>query len=155
MWHATCTQGNQVDSWLLVVGSQIVNLTPDFSFGHNLCFICPNGSCNPILDIYISITFQWYKEFFNPIGFNPCNRSLKIPESIETNSPSGSYLGSVRVHSLTLSCTPGNIAYVSRASLLSHTLASPCLGRKPKARVAIIIVLRNFLKLLMFLWKTY
>ncbi len=24
----------------------------------------------------------------------------------------------------------------SRASLLAHTLASPCLGRKPKARVA-------------------
>jgi hypothetical protein len=29
MWDATCTQVNQGDSWLLVVGSQIGNLTPD------------------------------------------------------------------------------------------------------------------------------
>jgi len=46
-------------------GNQIVNLTPGLSFGHNLCFKCPNGSCKPILDIYISIAFQWYKELFN------------------------------------------------------------------------------------------
>jgi hypothetical protein len=57
IWHATCTQGNWVDSWLLVVGSKIVNLTPDLSFGHNLCFRCPNGSCEPILNIYVSIAF--------------------------------------------------------------------------------------------------
>jgi hypothetical protein len=31
------------------VESQIANLTPDLSFGHNLCFKCPNGSCEPIL----------------------------------------------------------------------------------------------------------
>jgi len=43
------------------VGSQIANLTFDLSFGHNLCFKCPNGSCEPILDIYVSIAFQWYK----------------------------------------------------------------------------------------------
>ncbi len=60
MSHATYMQGNQVDSWLLVVGSQIVNLTPSQSFDHNLCFRSPNGSCKPILDIYVSITFQWY-----------------------------------------------------------------------------------------------
>ncbi len=51
MSHATYTQGNQVDSRLLVVKSQIVNLIPDLSFGHNLCFRCPNESCEPILDI--------------------------------------------------------------------------------------------------------
>jgi hypothetical protein len=58
--HATCTKGNRVNYWLLVVGSQTTNLTHDMSFGHNLCFKCPNGSCKPILDIYISIVFQWY-----------------------------------------------------------------------------------------------
>jgi hypothetical protein len=47
MSHATCTQGNRVDSQLLVVKSQIANLTPNHSFGHNLCFRCPNGSCEP------------------------------------------------------------------------------------------------------------
>ncbi len=44
MWHATYTQGDQGDSQLLVVGSQINNLTPNPSFGHNLCFRYPNGS---------------------------------------------------------------------------------------------------------------
>jgi hypothetical protein len=51
MLHATCTQGNQVDSWLLMVGNQIASLTFAPSFGHNLCFKCPNGSCEPILDM--------------------------------------------------------------------------------------------------------
>jgi hypothetical protein len=45
-----------------MVESWITNLTQDVSFGHNLCFRCPNGSCEPILDIYISIVFQWYKD---------------------------------------------------------------------------------------------
>jgi hypothetical protein len=51
MWHVTWKQGNWVDSRLLVVGSQIANLTPNLSFDHNLCFRYPNGSCEPILDI--------------------------------------------------------------------------------------------------------
>jgi hypothetical protein len=62
MSHATWTQGNWVDLWLSVVGSQTANLTPDLCFGHNLCCKCPNGSCEPISDIYASIAFQWYKE---------------------------------------------------------------------------------------------
>ncbi len=48
MWHTICMQENLVDSWLLVVGSQIINLILDLSFGHNLCFKCPNESCDPI-----------------------------------------------------------------------------------------------------------
>jgi len=68
MWHVTYTQGNRSNSWLLVVGNQIVNLTLDPSFGHNLCFKCPNVSYKPILDIYIPRDFQWYKELFDPMG---------------------------------------------------------------------------------------
>jgi len=45
----------------------------------------------------------------------------------------------VRVHSLILSYTLGNMRCDSWASLLAHTLASPCLGHKPKARVVTII----------------
>jgi hypothetical protein len=94
MTQATYTQGNRVDSQLLVVGNQIVNLTPNLSFGHNLCFKCPNGSCEHILDIYVLIAFQWYKGLFNPMGFDPCNRSLKIWESIGTLTPKvGAHLG--------------------------------------------------------------
>jgi hypothetical protein len=63
-------------------------------FGHNLRFKCPNGSCEPILDIYVSISFQWYKKIFNPMGFDPCNCSLKIWESIMTPTPKmGVHLG--------------------------------------------------------------
>jgi hypothetical protein len=62
MWHATYTQVSQGDSRLLMVGSQIGTLTFDLSFGHNLCFKYPNGSCEPILDIYVLRAFQWYEK---------------------------------------------------------------------------------------------
>jgi hypothetical protein len=81
MLHATCTQGNRVDSRLLVVGSQI------WQFDHNLCFRCPNGSCKLTLDIYILRPFQWYKELPNPMGFDSCNFFLKLRESIMTLTP--------------------------------------------------------------------
>jgi len=87
MWHATYTQGMWGDSWLLMVENQIANLSPGPSFGHNLCLRCPNGSCKPILDIYVPRDFQWYKELLNPMGFNPYNCSLKIWESIKTPTP--------------------------------------------------------------------
>ncbi len=104
MLHVTYMQGNLVNSWFLMVGSQTTNLTPDLSFGHNLYFKCPNESWEFILDIYISISFQWYKEIFNPLGFDPCNCFLKIWKSTGIpNSQGGSSLGSVKVHSLTLS----------------------------------------------------
>jgi hypothetical protein len=101
--HATYMQRDCGDSWLLMVESQITNLTFGLSFGHNLCFICPNGSCEPILDIYILKAFQWYKEIFNPMGFDPCNLFLKIPKSIGTPTPKvGVHLGVWRFNSHTL-----------------------------------------------------
>ncbi len=57
MWQATCMQGNRDNSRLLMIGNQIANLTLDPSFGHNLCLKCPNGSCEPILNIYIPKDF--------------------------------------------------------------------------------------------------
>jgi hypothetical protein len=82
MWHATCKQVNQGDSWLLMFGSQIDSLIFRLSFHHNFCFKYPNGSYELILNIYVSITFQWYKELFNPKNFDPWNCALKIWESI-------------------------------------------------------------------------
>jgi len=94
MLHVTCTQRNPGDSWLLMVGSQIGNLTPALSFGHNLYFRCPNESWKPILDIYVLRAFQWYKEVLNPLGFDPCNCSLKIQKSTKTPTPKvGALLG--------------------------------------------------------------
>jgi len=85
---------NQGNSWLLMIGSQIGNLTPYFFFGHNLCFRYPNGSCEPILDIYVPRTFQCFSEIFNPMGFEPLNFFLKIWESIGTPTLKvGAHLG--------------------------------------------------------------
>jgi len=89
MLHATCMEGNPGNSRLLVVGSQIANLIPSPSFGHNFCLKCLNGSCKPILNIYIPKDFQLYKDLLNPMGFDPCNCPLKIWESIGSNSQSG------------------------------------------------------------------
>ncbi len=63
-------------------------------FCHNLCFKYSNGSCEPILDIYVSWAFQWNKELFNWMSFEPWNFSLKIWESIGTPIPKvGAHLG--------------------------------------------------------------
>jgi hypothetical protein len=69
-------------------------LTPSPSFGHNLCFKYSNGTCEHILNNYVWNFFQWYKELFNPMSFDPCNRLLKIRESIRTPTPkAGTLLG--------------------------------------------------------------
>jgi len=78
MWHVVYSQVNRVDSQLFIVGA---SLTPDPSFGHNLCFGCPNEQCEPILDIYVPRAFQWYKELHKPLSFDPSNRSLKFRKS--------------------------------------------------------------------------
>jgi hypothetical protein len=84
--HSTCAHRGRVDSWLLVVWSQSVNLTPGPSFDHNLFFKCPNGSCKAISDIYTSRPFQWYKEHFKARCFDLCNWALKLQESRRTPS---------------------------------------------------------------------
>jgi len=94
MWHITCTQGSQGNFWFLMIKSQIDNLTFSHSFGHNLRFNDPNGSCELILDIYVLRAFQWYKKRFNPMSFDPYNCSLKIQKSIKTLTPKvGAHLG--------------------------------------------------------------
>ncbi|CAK9876828.1 unnamed protein product [Sphagnum jensenii] len=47
-----------IDARLLVVGSQIANLTPGPSFAHNFPDRCSNGPCEAIFDIYASRPFQ-------------------------------------------------------------------------------------------------
>jgi len=79
--HSTCTHRDRVDSRLLMVVSQIASSIPGPSFDHNLYCRCPNDSCEAILDIYTSISFQWYKEHFNARCFDPCNHVLNFWES--------------------------------------------------------------------------
>jgi hypothetical protein len=136
----TFTQGNWVDSRLLVVGNQTANLTPDPSFGHNLCFKCPNGSCKPTLDIYVPRDFQWYKGLSNPMGFGPLEivfwkfrtpPGLQLPKWELTWECECSF-----PHTLLHSQPHGSMKCDSWASFLACTFVSLCLGRKPKARVA-------------------
>ncbi len=82
--HSTCKHRDQVDFWLLVVGSQTASLTPDPFFNHNLCYKCPNGSCEAILNIYTSRPFQRYKEHLKARCFDPCDRPLNFWESRRT-----------------------------------------------------------------------
>jgi hypothetical protein len=55
--HSHCRLRKEVDSRLLVVGSQISSLTPGPSFAHNLGCRCPNGQFEASLDIYTSRPF--------------------------------------------------------------------------------------------------
>ncbi len=127
-----------------MVRSQIGNLTLILSFDYNLCVKCPNGSCEPILDIYVSRAFQWYK-FFQSNGFWPLKLlSENLGIHRDSNSESGSSFGSVRAHSFTLSYTPRSMKCDSRASYLACTFPSPCLGRKPKAKVVTSPLLKVF-----------
>jgi hypothetical protein len=72
----------------------VSTVTPGPSFGHDLCFKYPNGSCEPILNIYIPRTFQRYKEIFNLMSFDPYNCPINIWKSIETSTPQmGDHLG--------------------------------------------------------------
>ncbi len=111
--------------WLLMVGSQTASLTSGLSFDHKLCYKYSNGQCEPILDIFTSIDFQWYKELFKAMTFYPCNRVLKIRDSIrDFNSQHGSSFGSVRVHAFTLFALPG-VCDVAPRSLSSPAPLQP------------------------------
>jgi hypothetical protein len=77
----------EVDSRLLVVGSQTASLTPGPSFAHNLSCRCSNDQCEAIFDIYVSRPFQWYQEHPNARCFGPYCRALNIRESRRTPNP--------------------------------------------------------------------
>jgi hypothetical protein len=117
MWHVVCSQVFRVDSRLLVVGSQNWRTprssTPGPSFGHNLCFRCPNKKCEPILDIYTSRAFHWYKERHKPLRFDPSNRSLKFRESLldsnSTQLPTWEFTWECECSLPHTLCTPGSM----------------------------------------------
>jgi hypothetical protein len=60
MSHARIGRREEVDSRLLMVGSQTANLTPGPSFAHNLGYRCLNCQCEAIFNIYVSRPFQWH-----------------------------------------------------------------------------------------------
>jgi hypothetical protein len=118
-----------------MVRSQIGNLTFDRSFGHKLCFRYPNEQCEPILNIYVSRAFQWYRERHRPLCFNPSNCFIKFQNSTRIPSPKvGIALG---VWGFTPSHLPTLLGVCDvKASSWPSTFQPLCLGHKPKARVA-------------------
>jgi hypothetical protein len=85
--HSRFGGREEVDSRLLVVGSQTASLTPGPSFAHNLGYRCPNGQFEAIFYIYASRPFQWHQEHLNARCFEPCCRALNIRESRGTPNP--------------------------------------------------------------------
>jgi len=82
--HSQLRGWEDIDSQLLVVGSQTASLTPDPSFAHNLGCRCANQECEGILDIYASRPFQWFKEHLRARCCGPSNRLLSFWESRRT-----------------------------------------------------------------------
>ncbi len=87
MLHSQIGCRKEVDSQLLVVGSQTASLTPGPSFDHNLGCRCPNDQCEAIFDIYVSRPLQWHQEHPKARWFGPCCRALNIRESRRTPNP--------------------------------------------------------------------
>jgi hypothetical protein len=87
MSHSWSARWKQVDSRLLVVGSQTASLTPGPSFAHNLGCRCPNDQCEAIFDIYVSRPFQWHQERLNERCFGPLCPALNLRESRRTPNP--------------------------------------------------------------------
>jgi hypothetical protein len=85
--HSQFGGQKEVDSRLLVVGSQTASLTPGPSFAHNLGYRCSNDQCEAIFYIYASRPFQWHQEHLNTRCFGPCCRALNIRESQRTPNP--------------------------------------------------------------------
>jgi hypothetical protein len=85
--HSPSARWEQIDSRLLVVGSQTANLTPGPSFAHNLGCRCSNDQCEAISDIYTSRPFQWHQEHPKARCFAPCCWTLKIWESRRAPNP--------------------------------------------------------------------
>ncbi len=94
--HSQFGRREEVDSRLLVVGSQIASLTPGPSFAHNMGYKCPNGQCEDIFDIYASKPFQWHQEHLNARCLGPCCWTLNFRESRRTPNPH--FFPSVGIH---------------------------------------------------------
>jgi len=133
--HTTCTWGNRGDSWLLMVGSFIVNLTPDPSFGYNLCVKVSKWVMWAHFKILCSKSFSMILRTFPSNGFWPL-QSLSKDSRVhwDSNSQNVNSLESVRVHSLTLSCTPKSMKCDSRVSYLARTFRTLALVTNPRLR---------------------
>jgi hypothetical protein len=138
MWHATFTHVIHGNFIFLVVENQINTLTPSFFVCHNLCCKYSNGSWEPILDIYVLRTFQWYKELFNQMSFDPSNCFLKIHDFIGFPTPKvGVHLGVWALIPSHFLAFLGVWMWLPGCTIDPHLLC-PCFGCELKAKVMTI-----------------
>jgi len=86
------------------------------------------------------------KRFFNDISnsliqwiLTPAIMLWRFKSPLALQLPKWVFTWECGVHSFTLSHTPGRMKCDSWASFLACTFTSPCLGHKPKAKVATLI----------------
>ncbi len=74
---------------------------PQLVFSHNLCCKYLNGSCEPILDIYVLRVFEWYEEVLNSMSFDLSSHFLKFGSPSRRQLPFTEF----KFHSFTFSHT--------------------------------------------------
>jgi len=87
MWHTPYTHIIQGDSQLLMLRIKLTLWVSTFISTITCVVSIQFWSCKPILNIYVLGDFQWYKELFNLMNFNPSNHFLKIWKSFEILTP--------------------------------------------------------------------
>jgi hypothetical protein len=108
----------------------------DFSFYHNLCYKYSNGSCDLILNIYISRSclMVWWtlqsNEFWPLKLFSKDSRVHR-----DSSSQSESPLGSVWVHSFTFSYILGNVNVTFKLHFWSAPFQAFALIANPRLRL--------------------
>jgi len=122
------------NSQLLWSGIKLNTSTPSPSFGHNLCCKYSNESHEPILNIFVSRTFQWYK-IFNPMNFDPSNCSLNIRIPRDSKFQSGSPLGNVWARSITFFYTLESVNVIPELRFWPSPFHAHYLGCEPMVRV--------------------
>ncbi len=109
-----------------------------------------NFACKPPIKMSFETKLQPYQELSIGMSHATCWKENRGDSRLLVVRNQIGSLGSVRVHSFTLSYTPMNMKCDSQVSFLARTLTSPCLSRKPKARVMTItsLVLISIVSLL-------
>jgi hypothetical protein len=100
-----------------------------------LCFRCANERCKPILDIYVQELSNDIKNVSNHWVLTHALAFWRFGSRLGFHLPSGNYFGSVRVHSITPSYTPGRCSVIPRFPFGSQLYNSFALVTSPRIRL--------------------
>jgi len=148
MVHTTCTQGNEGNSRLLVVGIKLPIWFPTLHLAITYVLNTQMGHASPFYTSMFHELFNDVKNFFNSMSFDPCNRPLKIRDSIgcllglqlPKCELTWELWGFIPSHSPTLL---GAWNVTPRLTFGSHLCKFFCLNHKLKVRITIITLKPN------------